>query len=130
MLKRTAAPFYGDRQSRMHRHADAVARAPLAFGETMQQRQELAARIRSDADADRKGRVDAWEARGRRKAHKGPRGLATGEPSGTAGKAYRKRQRVACAAAVKRAHDPSLREPTGKQKRAAAKAARRPESGT
>lgn len=115
MLKRTARPFYGDRQSRMHRHADAVMRVPLAYGETMKDREEAAKSIRADADLDMQRRKDAHAGRDGRAPHRGKAGI----PIVHTGKAARKRERVACAAAIRKAHEPKA------TKRATKKAAKR-----
>lgn len=127
MLKRTAKKHWTERAGRLYRNAEAIERAPLAYGETVEQRRELAKELRDDADRD----VDRRRTMARpRKTIGGQarRGLTV--PRRKTGRAQNKRERVACAAAVKAAHARKP-EPTGKQKRAAAKVARQalPEYG-
>lgn len=126
MLKRTARPFYGDTQSRMHRHADALMKAPLGPGETFKDREGAAMELRHSADHDMHKRRTMERPR---KCVQGQARRAVAIPRQQTGHAQNKRERIACVAAVKRAHDPKMREPTGKQRRAAERAERKTRTG-
>lgn len=121
MKKRTVRPFYGKAQGRLEAfiaHAEAL---PLAYGETTEARKAALAELREKALDMTNNREFAHVGRGERAPHRGKGGI----PIVHSGKRQRAKDRKAAAAAIKRAHDPSLREPTGKQKRAAAKFGRR-----
>lgn len=63
MLKRTCIPFYSQRASELERLSAEVARRPLAYGETHQQRQEAADGLLHEAEEVTAARRDAHDER-------------------------------------------------------------------
>lgn len=121
MKKRTVRAFYGKAQGRLESFIAKAEALPLAYGETTEARKAALDELKEKAAGMTVNRVEAHKGRDRRAPHRGKGGI----PIVHSGKRQRAKDRKAAAAAIKRAHDPSLREPTGKQKRAAAKFGRR-----